>query len=405
MPNQMVKKKLKVVWLCYFTNQFVQDNLKPFKRIGEIAPWISNMIPLFENDDSIDLHIVSQHRWIGWNKCFKNKGVTYHFFNAGIPLIGRHWPGFFRIDIWTNFFATKLHIARIVHKIQPDIIHLHGTENEFCSSIFQFYKIYPILITIQGFIHKSTAKSKIVKKLILDELRIIKMFYHYGYRTKTMGDELKIINRHAQLHWHQYPMPTIDPIKVDKQYDLVFFARVSKEKGIEDLLHAVVIIKKEKPDISLCVIGGGKLDHWKEKANELHISNNIFWAGFLPTQKDVHKMASTAKISVLPTYNDIISGTIIESLFLNLPVVAYNVGSIHEINKFEDIITLVEKFNILELAESILKLLNDMTLREEIAKKGYKRVKEMFNSSFDVLKSELLEVYSSIIKEFTLESI
>jgi glycosyltransferase involved in cell wall biosynthesis len=397
-------KRLKVVWFCYFTNKFVQDKLKPWKRSNEFAPWISSMIALFENDETVELHIISQHRWISGYKSFKSKGVTYHFFNEGIPLIGRHWPGFFRVDVWSDFLIMNLQFAGIVKKINPDIIHMHGAENEFCNAIIQFVKKYPVFITIQGFIYKSSARSNSVIRRVQNENRIIKMVKHFGYRTETMGTDIKAINKDAILHWHHYPMQEICPADVEKKFDLVFFARVCKEKGIGDLLEAVAVLKKEKPDISLCVIGGGKTDIWKEKSRELGISGNILWAGFLPTQKDVHDLASSARISVLPTYHDIISGTIVESLFLKLPVVAYDVGSIHEVNKHEKIISLVDKFDINGLSKSVLLLLNNEKLREKIAEKGYIRANEMFNTRSEVIRAELLNTYAEVIKDFKVRS-
>lgn len=393
-------RKLKVVWLCYFTSQFVQDKLKPGKRVGEIAPWISSMIPLFENDDTVELHVVSQHKWICRYKKFESKGVIYHFFNSGIPVTGRNWPGFFRLDVWSDFLVTKMKISGIVKKIKPDIIHMHGSENEFCTAITQFHKKYPVFITIQGFIHKSSARSSVISRRTKNELRILKMFKHFGYRTMTMGEEILALNKDAVLHWHRYPMNKISPVDIDKKFDLVFFARVSKEKGIGDLLQAVSIIKKEKPDISLCVIGGGKLDIWKAQAEELNISKNVHWAGFLKTQMEVYMMASTARISVLPTYHDIISGTIIESLFLKLPVVAYNVGSIHEVNAKDEIISLVEKLDVNGLANAILKLLNSTKLQKERAKMGKKRAFEMFNTCNDDIRNDLISIYYMIIMDF-----
>ena len=396
----MKNKKLKVVWFCYFTNQFVQDKIRSLKRINEFGPWISSLIPLFENDDTVELHVVSQHRWIRGYKSIQSKGVTYHFFNAGIPVIGRHWPGFFRFDVWSDFLVTKMYFSRIIKKINPDIIHLHGAENEFSVAIIKFHNKYPVFITIQGFFFKSPSKKSITYKKSQNELQIIKMFNHFGYRTNTMGEEIKAINKNAILHWHMYPFQTKLPVEENKKYDLVFFARVSKDKGIGDLLQAVSIVKKVKPDISLCVIGGGKLGIWKVKAKELDLSGNVHWAGFLPTQMDVYNMASSARICVLPTYHDIIPGTIIESLFMKLPVVSYDVGSIHEINAYEKLIFLVEKFNINGLAESILLLLDDDKLRKETAEKGYVRAMEMFNAGNDKIKSDLLRAYNEVIEDF-----
>ena len=215
-----------------------------------------------------------------------------------------------------------------------------------------------------------------------------------------MGDDVKSLNSSAILHWHSYPKKEITPYSVEKKYDLVFFARLSKDKGINDLLKALSIIKKEKPDINLCIMGIGKMDTLKKLASDLNIIENIFWAGFLPTQDDVHQLASQARISVLPTYHDIISGTIVESLFLKLPVVAYNAGSIHEVNNKEEIISLVDIGDVQGLVKAIEKLLGNEKLLKEKAEKGYQRAIEMFSTSDDQVKKDLLNAYSEVIKDF-----
>jgi len=395
-----VNKKLKIIWLCYFTNKEVQDILKPRKRVGEIATWISSMIPLFENCSDVELNIVSEHRWISGVKYFKKNGVHYHFYNRGIPFWGRHWPGFFQFDALTNYFQLKKRIAIIVNKIKPDIIHLHGAENEFCTSIMQFLFRYPVLVTIQGFISKSSATLKVVELRKKKELEIIKAFKHFGYRTQTMGNDIHAINPNASLYWHHYPIKIIVPFDAEKKYDLVFFARVSKEKGIEDLLKTIALIKINRPNISLCVIGGGNTESFQMLAFELEISDNVTWAGFLPSQLDVHLLASQAKISVLPTYHDIISGTILESLFLKLPVVAYNVGSIHEVNEKEEIISLVEKLDVEGLAKAIVHLLDNPEVLKEKAEKGYQRANEMFMHSDEEIRSSFMNAYNTVIREF-----
>lgn len=399
------KNKLKVLWLCYFSNKEVQDQLKPWKRIGEFAPWISSMITLFENDQDIELHVVSQHEWIPGYKHFVKNGVNYYFINEGIPLIGRHWPGFFRFDVWSGLFLTKKIIAGIVKKVNPNIIHMQGTENLFCTSVIQFHKKFPVFITIQGFIHKSINTNKVEIVRAKKELEILKMFRHYGYRTKTMGEDILSLNPDAVLHWHKYPFKDIIPFNLNREFDLVFFARVCKVKGIEDLLYAISIIEKDKPDIRLCVIGGGKSESFKKLAMNLGIQNNVFWAGFLPTQYDVHNMASKARISVLPTYHDIIPGTIIESLFLKIPVVAYDVGSIHEVNAKDEIIALVEKRNIEQLAETILYLLNNPEICKRRAEKGYIRAVEMFSHDDGEIKQSLLKAYNEVISDYKSENV
>lgn len=395
-------KKLVVALICHFTNKEIQSILKPWKKIPEMAPWIPFLISVFENSKQVELHVISPHEYIWHDKSFRLRNITYHFFNAHIPFYGRHYPMFFKFDVLTNFVFNKFKVNRIVSKIKPDILHLFGAENAYYSSaIFQFFNRFPVVITVQGFIFKTTMEiSKVIKKRILLERQIIQTFTHYITTTETMGEDILKLNPKAQTYLLKLPLKVPNIIDSAKEYDVVFFARICKDKGIVDLLKAIALLIRQRPDISLCAIGGGNTDEFMQLANDLGIAKNITWSGFLPTQKDVHKLALKAKISVLPTHHDIISGTIVESLFLKLPVVAYDVGSIHEVNKNEEIISLVEKGNIAMLAEKISYLLDHEEIREQKAEQGYHRAHEMFDVPDEKIISDLLKAYHRIVQDF-----
>lgn len=397
----MQDKKIKVVWLCGFTSSMIQQHLKPRRKVGEIAPWIKNLLSVFENSEQVELHVISPHQFINRTMKFSLHGINYYFVNQGMPLTGRNWPSFFAFDLWTDYYFLRKKIKSLVMQIDPDVIHLHGAENTYHSAaILQFAENYPVLVTVQGIINFSRSETKRVLRRKQREKLIYKTFRHFGYRTETMAADIKTMNSEAVLHKHHYLINRVDVYVTEKIYDLVFFARVTKEKGIDDLIHALSIIKIKNPFVSLCVIGSGRIDRLKELAAELGVSENIVWAGFLPEHEDVHKLASKAKISVLPTYHEIISGTIVESMFLQLPVVAYNVGSIHEVNQFEDIISLVDKGNINGLAEAIMILLEDEALRRTRSIKGRARALEMFVTDKNQIEKELVEIYNTMLNDF-----
>jgi glycosyltransferase involved in cell wall biosynthesis len=405
MINSQNEKRIKVAWICHFTNDHIQEILNPRRKINEFAPWISNIIKVLENKNAMDLHIISPHRWISKYKTFKENGITYHFFNPGIPFYGRHWPSFFKFDRWTNYYSNKKKVTHIVNKIKPNIIHLMGAENAYYSStVLRFIDKYPALITIQGFISHSSTNSKNILYNKVIEKKILESFSNFGYRTIKMGESIKSFKKRAILHWHQFPIFIIDPLNIPfnkRKYDCVFFARICKDKGVEDLLKATEIIKRKKKDISVLIIGGiekSYLAYLKAKCKELNISGNITWAGFLSTQKDVHVAASNARISVLPTYYEIIAGTIIESMFLKIPVVAYDVGSINELNKEKEHVILLKKFDVDGLAESIYSLLQDENLLNAIAEDGYTMIKKRYDNY--KIYPELMDVYHTIIKDF-----
>ncbi len=403
MKHLMMNKRLKVVWICHFTNSEVQKIIKPWKPINEMAPWIPMSYNILKNDSRIKLYIISPHKYISGIKSFNKYGINFYFYNAHMPAIGRHWPRFFKWDYISSFRKNKRITRNLVKKINPDIIHLHGAENAYYSStILQFIDEYPTVLTVQGFLSKSANnKSKQLEKSKQIESLIIKKMNNAFYRTETMVKDIKAFNPDIKLFWNTYPRKEIKLAeKAQKKFDLVFFARICKDKGIVDLIKALAILNKSNPKITLCVIGSGQIESFKLLAQELGIAQNITWAGFLPTQEDVHQMASLAKVCVLPTYHDIVSGTILESMFLKLAVVAYNVGSIHEVNEKEEIISLVDKLDVEGLAKAIENLLDNPELREERAEKGYKRAYEMFAHSDQEIRESLLNAYYKVIDVF-----
>lgn len=400
----MDKQKIKVVWLCYFSNKEIQAYVKPFKKVNEGALWIPLSLKLLENDSRFEVYIISPHEYIRGLHRFTIRGIHYFFYNANMPLIGRHWPGFFKWDYISNFFTNKYITKYLVNKIKPDIIHLQGAENAYYSStVLPLLKKYPTILTIQGFIsHVSSVQSKQLKKVIAIEQKIIQSIPVAFYRTQKMADDIKRINPKVMLFWNVYGSfnVSVDIICDDKKYDVVYFARITKEKGIFDLLHAIAILKKTHPHISLYVFGGGNANEVKHYTYKLGIESNVNWVGFIPELKDLHKLAMQAKISVLPTYFDIIPGTIIESMFLGIPVVSYHTDSIPEINEKEEVISLVEKGNVHALAKAMQELLDNPELRNERSLKGIERANEMFVHEDEKIRLSLLKGYNYAIKFF-----
>jgi glycosyltransferase involved in cell wall biosynthesis len=216
-----------------------------------------------------------------------------------------------------------------------------------------------------------------------------------------MANEIKQFNPNAILHWHNYPLPEIKPLYVEKKFDIVFFAQVSKDKGIEDLLKAISIVKPHLPYLKVCIIGATSSSYSNflmKMTTQLGVFENIYWAGFLDSQADVHRMASFSKISVLPTWHDILPGTIIESMLLKLPVVAYSVGGIPEINSGEEYISLVPQGDVNTLAKKILFLLTNPESLKSKSENSYKRAIVMFDNT--KITGDLLNAYKEVVHEF-----
>jgi glycosyltransferase involved in cell wall biosynthesis len=391
--------KLKIVWICHFTDSQVQSILKPWRKKAQFAPWITYTLRVFEDRNDLELHIVSPHEYISGVKEYEKSGVHYHFFNPCIPIWGRHWPGFFKWDVWTNYARNKRKVRRIVDSIKPEIIHLHGAENPYYSTtVLPLMGRYPIVVNIQRFDKSSFAQNDTRS---INEQSILTNARNISIRTKTMHNDISEYLPDSRLFWVKYSMPEYRPITVKKEYDVVFFAQVGKAKGIEDLLDAVAILKQHIKNLKMCVIGSvskSYATYLQEKARTLGISDTIIWKGRLPELSDVHLEASKAKVSVLPTYNDIISGTIIESMQLGLPVVSYKTGSIPELNEDRENVLLSDKGDIDGLANNILRLLTDDELYKTMSRRGIECIRERYSNQ-NVLQQHL-DCYREVIADF-----
>ena len=98
--KNMENKKIRVVWLCHFSNSFVHEKLelkynpviKIIRRLAhksvslnvpEFANWITNGIREFEKIDEVELHVVSPYPHLKAKlQEFEENGVYYHFFRS-----------------------------------------------------------------------------------------------------------------------------------------------------------------------------------------------------------------------------------------------------------------------------------------------------------------------------------
>lgn len=395
-----MSKRITVIWLCNFANKEINELFGT--DVKELSPWISGLIGLFKNDNSINLHILAPNLFTNKTVVFEREGITYNFFQYRSRIISRSIYNRFRLDFRTNFFGIKRRVKSIIKDINPDIVHLIGAENPYYSAaIIPIFDLYPVLVSIQGFVRHASGNSYVHNRRVEIEEIILKKALYIGIQAEFMENVIKSINPFARIFRHNYPNTLPGVMKTNQvieKYDFVFFARVVKDKGIEDLLQAIRALKRNKDDISLLIIGKILKPYeilLKEMIQELDIEKNVYFTGFLPTQQDVFQAAIKAKICVLPTYHDIIPGTLIESIFMKLPAIAYNVGGVPDLNLRKESVILVGKKNITELQEKMWWLLNNNKRREELAETAYNTIKEQYNNN--TIHSEFTMMYENIL--------
>lgn len=141
-------------------------------------------------------------------------------------------------------------------------------------------------------------------------------------------------------------------LDAEKKYDLCYIGRIEKNKGLQDAIEAIKILKVKKPDISMVIIGDGSfMPELKDIINNAGLESNMEVKGFLGDER--YRILQQSKIFISPTYAKEGFGlTLLEAIFFGTPIIAYTHPVFKEIfNKYASVF-LIEK-NIDDLAEKI----------------------------------------------------
>ena len=170
----------------------------------------------------------------------------------------------------------------------------------------------------------------------------------------------------------------------EDDFIMVFSGRINKDKGISELIDAMLEIQ-EFPNIKLLVLGSTFFDNAKQEDNffknlrkkSVILKCNIIFTGFIPYEK-VPSYLQLADIAVLPSMWDEPFGlTIVEAMAAGLPLITTRSGGIPEI--CEGVAIIVDRENIVEnLTDAILDLYHHPDKRKQMATASSKRAK-IFN--------------------------
>ena len=126
--------------------------------------------------------------------------------------------------------------------------------------------------------------------------------------------------------------PQINKIK-SSQFILLFLGRIGNRKGIFDLLE--VLAKNRlfyEGKLQLFFGGDGEVEKAKEYIKQNKLENIAFYQGWISGKNKI-ELLNRADAYVLPSYNEGLPVSILESMSYHLPIISTNVGGIPEIVK------------------------------------------------------------------------
>jgi glycosyltransferase involved in cell wall biosynthesis len=152
------------------------------------------------------------------------------------------------------------------------------------------------------------------------------------------------------------------------------------EKGFDKLLEAAQRIIQEEPSTRFVMVGEGSYrKHYELLSEQLGIADHVVWTGAVsnPLHDGIYAMADV--YCQLSQWQEACGFTVREAMAYRLPIVATNVGGLPEAVRHGHNGLVVELQDVSAIAESILTLVRDTSLRKDYGEQSRRIAVEEFN--------------------------
>jgi len=171
-------------------------------------------------------------------------------------------------------------------------------------------------------------------------------------------------------------------------------ARLDPIKNHKTLFFTFKEIVKNYPQAKLIIVGDGPLrEELKEKSYQLGINNKAIFMG---ERNDVPEILKTFDIFVLPSLNEGMSNTILETMATGIPVIASNVGGNPELVIDGETGFLFPTNDVESLVQKIKTYILYPELKQKHGYNARKRVEEKF--SLDQMVRRYEELYLELVE-------
>ena len=201
-----------------------------------------------------------------------------------------------------------------------------------------------------------------------------------------------------EVLYHFQKLAENDGSPAQRDAPILYFGRLSAEKGIVDLLRAM----RCNPDIPLVIAGEGPQRAQLERtARELRLEKVTF-TGRLEGEQ-LHGAIARSRFTVFPSHaGEVLGKSILESYAHGKPVIATDLGSRREIVIEGQTGLLYDHGNVEELAAKVTALYADLKLTEKLGQGGRDLLAERHSPADHLAK--LTRIYKNLVEPRKLHS-
>lgn len=297
-----------------------------------------------------------------------------------------------------RIYCALFTLVKYIRQNNIDLIHAQTRITQVMGACLNMITGKPYLSTCHGFFKRRLSRrwmpcwgnaviaiSKPVKKHLASDFKV-KARRIFLIESGIDLDEFALIDNetrkvHRRRH-HLGDKPAVGMI-----------ARLSDVKGQDVLIEALNKVITHFRDIKLILVGEGKMEkELRDIVKRLNLQDHVW---FFPIVNRTYEMLSLFDIFVMPSRQEGLGLSIMEAQAAGLPVIASRVGGIPTLIEDGKTGILVKPGDWNELAEAIIRLLQDRARMNKIGLAGREFIKKNFSA--DRMLNEVEDLYRRLV--------
>ncbi len=299
-------------------------------------------------------------------------------------------------------FIAAFRIADISKKLNTHILHMHTSHAHSIGFLCNLFHKIPVNIAARrvdfrisghllnrikyGFPDKYITVSNAIRDILIE--------------CGIPGDKIAAV--HSGIDYKDYDSIECGYLNeefnkipdLNNKIKIVNVAALTHQKDHETLIKAMSILVKSRNDVVLFIAGEGELENaLKKQVTSLKLNDHVFFQGF---RDDALSLLKFGDIFVMSSRWEGLGTSIIDAMALGKPVIASRTGGIPELIHHGEDGILVEKEDPEELAEAIIRLIDNDELLKKLSESALKKEKRF---SIESTVDRTVEVYRDLMDE------
>lgn len=304
--------------------------------------------------------------------------------------------------------ASIVKLRRLLKKINPDLIHIHGNKTALIGRIAAKDIGAPVIVTVHNFLKESKNRifwiiARFVEKFFSNwsdkiicvskalEESLVDSFGIPEGKIKHIPNSLDLES------WNE----NADKVKARQKFGFVngykyvgLVGRLVGFKGHKYAIEAMPGILSHDPGVRLVIVGDGPdRDKLMALSGKLGLKDKIFFKGHV---HEMREMYNAFDYFLFPSLNEPFGIAVLEAMACRLPIVAAESGGVSEILRDGDTALMVKPGDSADIAEKMTRLIGDGALAKSISENAKKEVFDKY--SINTMVNKTTAVYLECVK-------